>query len=1188
MSLGQLVVELSLDGKEFTVNLLKAEGMLANFSRKAESASSTIQRAEHHHRSFGRTIRDTVITLGLMESALHMVGSAAFGWQKSIISVNSEVQRSIQLMKSFSTSTDSIVATRDAIADVQSMLDKASNAPFGLQALTDSFVKLRVAGIEDARGALDTLTDSVAAFGGSDENLKRASVAIQQMSGKGVISMEELRQQLGEAVPSAISAMADGLGVGYDKLVKQISLGRVKAGPAIQAMMDELDRRFRGKAEVMMDTWSGAVSQFETSVKRMALAVGGLEADGYAKDGYMKALTEELQRLTETLNDPQMANSAREFGRTLAQIVRAAGEGIHWIIANREELYKWGQMILTVWAAARGFSILHSMATGIAGVTATLVSLRGAGGQLKDVMGNLSAAMASQAQVAARAIGPMQQGQVAMTRWGHAGAALTGALGMLGGPLGMITTMAAAGAVSWLQYRDSVEDARQKVLDLKGALTDVAQLRIVAEEQSRIEGSIKYNKSKLSAIQNSIYASEDDRNGTSERTKELIDQIAKEETQYREIAKDLIAGRITLADQYGSEIARKSITAINKSFEGISNSYNVAVNKLKAEMDKAPEGFKQDKYNEGVDKLRAEADQKTVDLIQSKIKEAEGVRESMLQAGKRVSDKASIEAKAEYVANEEVIRQLNQMLADQHAKMTAAKITMTDTKLDGAAGPGEGGKPKFDPFSKFMDGLAVKVAKADAVIEQANPHMAEMQQILENMAADGLARPAQAEIDAAMRLAAARWEQEKSIKALKQANTDYQDSADRITQIDRVMTAKLSKVENENPWLKASADAVRYQEELDDLTVKLEQARKAASENAKANPVDAQRIQQDITATEAKIESLKGKIDLLSTTAAGKAMTERVKEIRDGLATERELIDQQYEYDLAKAQEYHEELKASLGNNAAAYAAYKDYLKALEDKYARDTESGLQEWIRENRDAADEYKSLWKSAMDSFNDMIVDGLMEGKFEIAQFAEFVAKEMLKIQVAKATAGIASSFSDGLTGMIGNAIGGFIGGGGAATAGSSIADYSSVDLSNFSPKASEFATGGIMTEYGKASLKKYANGGIANSPQIALYGEGSKPEAYVPLPDGRTIPVTLSGIGGGGGGSSNVNVNVNVVEGQGTKATVKQSPDGQGGMNIDIIVEQIEGKMSQNIAKGRSSVGQVLERTYGLNRAAGAVR
>ncbi|WPZ36265.1 hypothetical protein T8K17_08955 [Thalassobaculum sp. OXR-137] len=55
---------------------------------------------------------------------------------------------------------------------------------------------------------------------------------------------------------------------------------------------------------------------------------------------------------------------------------------------------------------------------------------------------------------------------------------------------------------------------------------------------------------------------------------------------------------------------------------------------------------------------------------------------------------------------------------------------------------------------------------------------------------------------------------------------------------------------------------------------------------------------------------------------------------------------------------------------------------------------------------------------------------------------------------------------------------------------------------------FAQGGIMTESGPLPLARYAAGGVADSPQLALFGEGRLPEAFVPLPDGRSIPVTIA--------------------------------------------------------------------------------
>lgn len=67
---------------------------------------------------------------------------------------------------------------------------------------------------------------------------------------------------------------------------------------------------------------------------------------------------------------------------------------------------------------------------------------------------------------------------------------------------------------------------------------------------------------------------------------------------------------------------------------------------------------------------------------------------------------------------------------------------------------------------------------------------------------------------------------------------------------------------------------------------------------------------------------------------------------------------------------------------------------------------------------------------------------------------------------------------------------------------------------------FAGGGVMSNSGPMPLKTYSNGGVAHTPQMAVFGEGRKPEAYVPLPDGRSIPVTVKGGGGMTGGGMTV--------------------------------------------------------------------
>lgn len=68
------------------------------------------------------------------------------------------------------------------------------------------------------------------------------------------------------------------------------------------------------------------------------------------------------------------------------------------------------------------------------------------------------------------------------------------------------------------------------------------------------------------------------------------------------------------------------------------------------------------------------------------------------------------------------------------------------------------------------------------------------------------------------------------------------------------------------------------------------------------------------------------------------------------------------------------------------------------------------------------------------------------------------------------------------------------------------------------------GGVMPGKveGTVPLRKFANGGVVKRPTLALFGEGkaSRGEAFVPLPDGRRIPVALTG--GGGGGVMNITI------------------------------------------------------------------
>jgi hypothetical protein len=69
---------------------------------------------------------------------------------------------------------------------------------------------------------------------------------------------------------------------------------------------------------------------------------------------------------------------------------------------------------------------------------------------------------------------------------------------------------------------------------------------------------------------------------------------------------------------------------------------------------------------------------------------------------------------------------------------------------------------------------------------------------------------------------------------------------------------------------------------------------------------------------------------------------------------------------------------------------------------------------------------------------------------------------------------------------------------------------------------------------------------------------------------------------------VNVQVNVVnKAQGVDAHIAQQRQPDGGLRLDVFIEQIEGRMARAISQG-TGIAPTLERRYGLNPAMGAVR
>lgn len=300
--------------------MAEAGSKMKVFSGTVDRSSTSVRRLERSFDTLSnrmstplQKLRDYVLILGNIRMAILNVRDIAVGWVGAILKQSAEVERLTMLMKGLSTATTDVGKNTEAEQNLGKLFDMARNTGFAVKELADAFVKMKSAGVDPMDGSLASLTNAVAYFGGTSDTFHRASIAIQQMSGKGVISMEELRQQLGEAVPTAMFDMARAAGMSMKDFTKLVSEGKVQAKPALELMFREFERKYAGAGKRMAETLTGQMAQFKTNLTQLATSFTGMAA---GQTSGLRAYIEEQQQL---LDDQKI--SQEEFER------RTSGEG---------------------------------------------------------------------------------------------------------------------------------------------------------------------------------------------------------------------------------------------------------------------------------------------------------------------------------------------------------------------------------------------------------------------------------------------------------------------------------------------------------------------------------------------------------------------------------------------------------------------------------------------------------------------------------------------------------------------------------------------------------------------------------------------------------------------------------------------------------------------------------------------
>lgn len=353
-----LIIRLSLDDKKLTQGIKNAERQIRTFERELSRSARGIADVERSTGTFLATLRDFTVGMAGLRYAVLDFYTIFLRLPLAIVKTGGEFERLRTQLEGVSTAIDKVADAKKLEGFVTAL---ALNSPFQIQALTESMVRLKTAGIDPTNGSLLALTDAIAKTGGNSETLKRASVAIAQMAGKGVISMEELRQQLGEAVPNAIQVMSRSLGLSVAELTKLVSEGKISS-EALKYFFIQLALETQGAGEKMMQTLPGQLEVLQTKIQLFFKEISGDSAD---PDSFLSIFKDQVKDLNEALSSSEGRVFAKDIGEALKSITVSIADAIRFMVEWRDEIATTAKVLISLFAIKKITDFVNGMRSSV-------------------------------------------------------------------------------------------------------------------------------------------------------------------------------------------------------------------------------------------------------------------------------------------------------------------------------------------------------------------------------------------------------------------------------------------------------------------------------------------------------------------------------------------------------------------------------------------------------------------------------------------------------------------------------------------------------------------------------------------------------------------------------------------------------------------------------------------------------
>jgi len=191
----------------------------------------------------------------------------------------------------------------------------ALSSPYSTEMIGQTVRQSMLYGVqsEQAMALTQALVDYAAAAGLSNDELGRLGVAFGQLSGKGKLMGEEMRQFTNAGF--GVSSIAQIMGMDVGEVATAMKKGEISAQELIAGFIEFSSLRFGGRAEDMAGSFAGMAETLQ-DVKDMGLrkVFGEFNAETGETGGLMGALQPVMQEFMDTMKDPEFLSSLTRLG----------------------------------------------------------------------------------------------------------------------------------------------------------------------------------------------------------------------------------------------------------------------------------------------------------------------------------------------------------------------------------------------------------------------------------------------------------------------------------------------------------------------------------------------------------------------------------------------------------------------------------------------------------------------------------------------------------------------------------------------------------------------------------------------------------------------------------------------------------------------------------------------------------